>query len=354
MEKINLFYDCDPGIDDAFTILMLRDPKFNVIGISTEGGNVSIEDTTRNAILLKYIANLNEEIPVIRGVSLPLIVEEKCASEVHGDTGIGPKNYGFTRVQIDNEEYIKRAINVDENGKVFKSGILCMYEQIMGCKGKVTILATARLTNLALLFTSFPDVEEKIERIVIMGGSLSKGNVTSSAEFNIYTDPHAAEIVFRLGTRLEIVLVPLGCTHLLYYNEKILNSIKSKLGDTTFSKILIETKLFCQKSMKDLSKLYPNNEEEDTEFTELFLPHMHDPCSCYYLLDPQMFETKRLVVHVECNSETTRGAIIWDNLERNGMKKNVLVATSVKVEQFWEKYISLLEIVNKDTPVNKN
>ena len=193
MEKINIWIDCDPGIDDAVALAMAaasRD-RLHILGISTVAGNQTSDRVTGNALKLASFLGM-DDVPVVRGARGPLVREVEPAGDIHGATGLGNCELPATTKQTASE-----------------SGIFYMYSRIMELpeEEKVTLVPTGPLTNIALLLRTFPQVQARIEKIVLMGGSSSGGNVTPAAEFNIWADPEAAQMVFAAG--LPTVMVPI-------------------------------------------------------------------------------------------------------------------------------------------------
>ncbi|MBN2875631.1 MAG: nucleoside hydrolase, partial [Spirochaetales bacterium] len=179
--KRPIIIDCDPGIDDAVAILMaLASPELDVVGITSVGGNVGIEATTRNALALAALAG--RRVPVARGADTPLVATAKRAASVHGADGLG----GVLLPQADWDveplaawDFIRDA--ADRLG------------------GELEIVAIGPLTNVALALAAYPRLTRAIRAVHVMGGSIGFGNATPAAEFNVYADPHAAAAVFRSG-----------------------------------------------------------------------------------------------------------------------------------------------------------
>ena len=186
-EKIKVIMDCDPGIDDgiALAYAAAHQDEIELLAVTTFAGNQTIDKVTKNALELVDFYGL--KVPVARGQERPLVKEVIHAEEFHGETGLGhcvlPET--GTKAASDNAVFFIREILDDlPEGQ------------------QVTFIETAPMTNLALLLRVFPEVKDKIRRIVFMGGAVKGGNVTPAAEFNIYADPEAAKIVFEAGIPL--------------------------------------------------------------------------------------------------------------------------------------------------------
>lgn len=178
MKQIPLIIDTDPGTDDAVAIaLAVFNPRFDVRLITTVAGNVSIEATTTNA--LKLMAYYGKDVPVARGAAEPLIRQLDDASDIHGKTGMEGFDFPEPKTEL----------------LLDKHAVEAMRDEIMASAEPVTVMPIGPLTNIALLLKTFPEVKSRIERIVLMGGSVTRGNKGVMAEFNIFVDPEAAKIV---------------------------------------------------------------------------------------------------------------------------------------------------------------
>lgn len=182
MPSLPVILDVDTGVDDALAILFaVAHPDIDVLGISCVAGNASLERVVENTLRILDVAGA-PDIPVAAGARRPLISPARSASHVHGEGGLGTL----------------RLPDSDRN-PVGINAVQLMHDLIVGSDRPVTIVALAPQTNLALLLRQYPDIAEKIERIVFMGGSASVGNATAVAEFNVWHDPEAAAIVLDSG-----------------------------------------------------------------------------------------------------------------------------------------------------------
>ena len=279
MKKRNIIIDCDPGIDDAVAISLAiaNEDKLNILGITTVTGNQSIEKVTNNA--LKLVSFLNRDIKVAKGADTPLIREKRVAGNVHGTTGMG--NYELPEA--------KNKI-VDENAVEF------LKNTILGSSEKITLVPIGPLTNIALLLKVYPEVKENIDEIVIMGGAISGGNATPTAEFNVWADPEAAKIVF--DSKVKIVMHGLDVTHNtgLYKDDvkELLNSngkISNMCGEI-------------------LNFYFRGDHVKDGTFTPI-----HDASAIMYLIHPELFDCRYMPVDVDCSEVLNRGMTVGDNRE---------------------------------------
>jgi len=215
MQKIIL--DCDPGMDDALAIITgLADKNINMLGITTVAGNVELFHTTRNALnLLEY---LNEDVDVYCGLGKPLTRDLHTATEFHGETGMGD-------------------IELPNSSKEFSEGYAEFY---LKCAKKypqeVELVAVGPLTNVAKALIKYPELRTLLKGITIMGGSLCGGNITPHAEFNIFVDPEAANIVFSSG--LEVKMVGLDATMKGQFTINELEDIRK--SNSKYSRVTME------------------------------------------------------------------------------------------------------------------
>ncbi|GAF37429.1 inosine-uridine preferring nucleoside hydrolase [Lentilactobacillus farraginis DSM 18382 = JCM 14108] len=227
---IKIVMDTDPGIDDAAALTMaLNDPQIDVKLITSVAGNVTVDKTTRNA--QKIVRFFNKKVPVAAGAKQPLIKEFEDAARIHGESGM--PGYDFP-------EDLPKPLD--------KSAVEALRETIMSSDEKITLVPTGSYTNIGLLFSEYPEVKDHIERIVAMGGSLGKGNMTSAAEFNVFTDPDAAKIMYNSGIPITMVglditmkalLTPASLTKLATMNEtgKMLHDIIIHDGDNSLKEL---------------------------------------------------------------------------------------------------------------------
>lgn len=182
MNSIPVILDVDTGIDDALAIILaVRNPGLDVRAITCVGGNVELEQVVANTLAVLTLAG-GETIPVAAGMALPLIEPPQDASYVHGRNGVADIDFpphNLTAQDVHAVELLRRTL--------------------ADAPGPVTIIGLAPLTNIAVLLRMYPEVTAKISRIVFMGGAIGLGNVTATAEFNVWHDPEATEIVLRSG-----------------------------------------------------------------------------------------------------------------------------------------------------------
>ncbi|KRM55150.1 nucleoside hydrolase [Lacticaseibacillus sharpeae] len=273
----NIWLDSDPGIDDAvaFAMAAASSDELNVLGITAVSGNQSSDRVTRNALRLSAMLGM-DDVPVVRGAREPLIKKVADAAEFHGESGLGHFTAPATAKTV-----------------AAKNGLLYMAVSILSlpAEQKVTLVPTGPLTDIALLLKTFPDVRERIERIVFMGGSSIGGNVTDKAEFNIWADPDAAQIVLHSG--IPTVMCGLDITLQCGLTKP---QIAALLADTDPIKNAYGQMLSFYANV-------PGNEEEP-------LVAIHDAVTIIYLTHPELFGGKFVTVDVDCGKGAGNGETI--------------------------------------------
>ncbi|MGC8788231.1 MAG: nucleoside hydrolase, partial [Anaerolineae bacterium] len=175
----NIVIDCDTGVDDALALLLaLRSPAFNVVGITTVAGNVPLDKVVRNTLIV--VEHSGKQVPVFRGSSHPLLSPLHTAEIAHGSDGLG--DIGFP----DPKSKPRDAHAVD-----------FLIQTFIEAKEPMELITLAPLTNIALALLKEPRLADRIGTLWMMAGGITGGNATAAAEFNVYVDPEAADIVFR-------------------------------------------------------------------------------------------------------------------------------------------------------------
>jgi inosine-uridine nucleoside N-ribohydrolase len=197
-----IIFDTDPGHDDAIALLLaLASPELEVLGVTPVSGNQTLEKTTTNALkILEFVDRA--DVPVHVGAPRPLVREQWAAAYVHGESGLdGPDLPAPTTRPADGHAVDFMARTLEE-------------------RDGVVLVPVGPLTNVGLLLARYPGIEERVARIVLMGGAIAEGNVTPAAEFNIWADPEAAHRVFTSG--IEVTMVGLDVTHkALLFPQKV-------------------------------------------------------------------------------------------------------------------------------------
>ncbi len=300
-----IILDCDPGHDDAVAIMLaIASDDIDLLGITCVGGNATLENTKLNALKICSLLK-REDIPIYAGSDKPLKYDLVTAEHVHGKSGL----------DTDGEP-----INLDPSHKIEEmSAIDFIIKECKNAEEPIYLCPTGPLTNIALCLQKDPSIKDKIKEIVLMGGAaLCLGNITPAAEFNIYVDPHAANVVFNSG--IEITMMGLDVTHKVNVNDQIINSIKTNNNKASVF-------------FADLMDFYSRFHQELYETGDCPL---HDPCVIAYLIDNEIFKGKKVHVQVEENSDLTRGETVVDWLGVKKLNPNCNVITEADSDRFFK------------------
>lgn len=305
IEKIPTIFDTDPGIDDAFALSFLnKSDIFDVKMLSSVAGNVKLVHTTRN---LQGLAKaMDWEIPIYKGLEKPILGKQILAEGFHGENGL--LGYVFK------DEDLAKLEN--------KSAISAM-AKILEDNEKTLIIAVGPLTNIASLLLARPDLKERIKEITIMGGAIGMGNVTPTAEFNIFADPEAAAIVFASG--IKINMLGLNVTTKTSYDIDMHNEFKN--SDKKINEIL--------SAVMDIRIDQAGAEENYTTF-------MHDTLAVMYHTNPEIFKSEMVHMDVETKGEFTRGMTVADLRAHSTAYKNINFVSDIDVEKFKKIFMDVL------------
>ncbi len=299
--KVPVAIDTDPGIDDALALMLaMRSPEVEVELLTTVAGNVPVKVGTRNAKRLVALVNPENQPIIAEGAAAPLARRLTTATHVHGGDGLGGNAGKYP---------IPRAMRAYTEGHQH----LVEFSRRHGERG--VIVALGPLTNLARAIRDAPKVMATLGRLVIMGGAVRvPGNVSAVAEFNIYVDPEAADLVFTSG--LDMLLIPLDVT------RQVVLSV-SRVAALGRARLPAAVKRFTLAGAKRHGGLF-----------------MHDPLAVASAIDPSLVGTERLVVRVETEGSRTRGMTVVDLRSAASVSgPGVAVATSVSAKRM----LSLLE-----------
>lgn len=283
--------DCDPGHDDAIAlILALASPELKVLAVTTSAGNQTPDKTLNNALRILTLLG-RDDIPVAAGAPKPLARELIIADNVHGESGLdGPTlpDPAFAPVAMTALELMAK----------------CLRES----PEPVTLVPTGPLTNIALLLAAHPELKAKIARIVLMGGAAGPGNWTPAAEFNIYVDPQAADMVFKSG--LPITMCGLDVTHEAQVMDEDIERVRAITNPVAQ----------CVASLLDFFMIY----HRDPKWGFAGAP-LHDPCTIAWLLAPALFHGVECRVDIETGGTHTSGMTVVDRYGLTGKAANALV-----------------------------
>jgi len=274
MSPTPLIIDCDPGVDDAVALLTaFGTPALELLAITTVGGNVPVAKTARNARVLRQIAG-REDVPVFTGAERPLRREPMGASEFHGAEGLGDM-----------------APFEPEAGCAPGGAVEALIEIIMARPEKTVSLAVlGPLTNLALALRAEPRLAERLGPVAVMGGARAEGgNITASAEFNIWADPEAAAEV--LASAFDVILFGLDVTHQVRATEARIAALEA-LG-TDPARAAASMMRFSQRI--------------ERQIVGWDAPPIHDLCPVAWMIRPELFTLRPCHIAVETISDLTRG-----------------------------------------------
>ncbi|GAA1795565.1 nucleoside hydrolase [Agromyces lapidis] len=292
--------DCDPGHDDVFALwLAAGHPALDLRAVSTVGGNVALEHTSRNARIALTVAGVTG-VPVAAGAAAPLVRELETAEWIHGENGLGGPELPEATVPLE-----------------ARGATELIADTLLAAEEPVAIIATGPLTNVAILLRDRPELAPRIARIVWMGGSTERGNATPYAEFNAWVDPDALDLVVRSG--VDFTMVGLNVTH----RALVTQAVRDRLAATgtrtaAFGEELLE--FFCRTN--------------DEVFGMPDGP-LHDPVAVAVLVAPEVVTLRRTRLDVELAGTETLGAtsVDFDGMLRR--EPNAQVAVDLDVERFW-------------------
>ncbi len=297
-----IIIDTDPGQDDAIALLLaLASPELDVLGITAVAGNVPLALTELNTRKICELAG-RPDMPVHAGAERPLVRDLVTAEYVHGRTGLDGPDLPKPEMSLASRDGVGFIITTLRARP----------------SGTVTLCTLGPLTNVALALRLAPDIAPRIKQIVAMGGGFFEGgNVTPAAEFNIYVDPEAADIVFRSG--VPIILAPLDVTHKALTTRARVDALRAKATPVCDAAA----------ALIDFFERF----DEDKYGTDG--GPLHDPCVIAYLLQPSLFSGRNCHVAVETASELTMGMTVIDWWGVTGRPANAHVLREIDADGFF-------------------
>lgn len=296
-----IIIDTDPGQDDAVAILLaLASPELDVLGITVVGGNVPLHHTLRNSLAICEVAK-RPETKVFPGCDGPMKRTLVTAEYIHGRTGLDGIKLDEPKMQPQDMHAVDFIIETLRSESA----------------GTVTLCPLGPLTNIGTAFEKAPDIIERVKAIVLMGGAYFEvGNRTPAAEFNIYVDPEAAEIVTKSGA--DLTFMPLDVTHKVLTTEPRIAALR-KIG--WIGEVVSSWTAYFERY--DMEK-----------YSSPGAP-LHDPCVIAWLLKPELFSGRFINVEIETQSDLTRGMTVADWWGVTDREPNAMFIGDVDADGFY-------------------
>ena len=301
--KRKIIIDTDPGQDDAIAIMLaLASPEFEVLGITCVAGNAPLRLTVRNAQIICEASGF-PNTPIYVGEEKPTVGKLVTAEHVHGKTGLDGMKLFEPTIKPQSKHAVDYIVDTlrDNNPNT------------------ITLCPLGPLTNIAKALNKAPDIIPKIDQIVLMGGAYFEvGNVTPTAEFNIFVDPEAAEVVMKSG--ISITMLPLDVTHKVLLTRERIRKV-GEIGNKISNEVVGMANFF---ERFDIEKYGSNGAP------------LHDPTVIAYLLEPEMFSGKFINVEIETHSKLTRGMTVADWWGVSERTPNAMFIGDVDSDRFFE------------------
>ena len=295
MTRAAIVLDCDPGLDDAVAILVAC-RYANLVAITTVNGNVDVDKTTRNALVVTQVAGI--DVLVHRGSAQPLVPHDINAGHVHGESGLGGE------------------ITMPITRTVASDDAVGFLVDVTRARDDIHLVAVGPLTNVALAIRRDAAFASRLRSLTIMGGAAHGGNVTAAAEFNIYVDPEAAAIVFDSG--ICVRTISLDITHHVIAGSRHLAQLQ---GARTPTAVFV-------------AGLLAHYQRIGSSVSVPALGALHDPCAVLAVTNPELFGLVPRRVDIELDGHLTRGMTVVD--ARPGVaaaEQNALVGYSVDADR---------------------
>jgi inosine-uridine nucleoside N-ribohydrolase len=299
MTARRIILDVDTGHDDAVAIMMAaKNPAILLEAITVTAGNQFLPKTLKNT--LNLCSDLGIAAPVYAGMTRPVLAELKPAAYIHGESGFDGPVFPKCEKVAEREHAANFIVR-----KIMESG-----------EGEITLVATGPLSNVAMAIRLEPAITARVREIVLMGGSITGGNVTPSAEFNIYADPESAAIVFDSGANITMVGLDVTTTVLLSRDRLERYAAIPTRAAEIFGASMRHYYAACEKYIGEC-------------------PAMHDPCCVAYVADPSIFTAKKYRVDIELLGSHTRGRTVVDIHGVTGKSPNANVVLTADEGRFW-------------------
>lgn len=309
-----IIIDTDPGQDDAVAILLaLASPELEVLGISVVAGNVPLPLTEVNARKICELAG-RPDLPIYSGCDAPLMRKLVTAEEVHGKSGLDGVDLPAPTMPLQAEHAVDFIIDTLRRAE----------------PNTITLVPIGPLTNIATAFDRAPDIIPRVQEIVLMGGAYFEvGNITPTAEFNIFVDPEAADIVFKSGAPLTVL--PLDVTHKALTSRDWIEGLR-KLGPVG-------------QAVASWTDFFERYDKE--KYGSLGAP-LHDPCTIAYLVNPELFSGRYINVVIETKGEFTTGMTVADWWRVTGRPANANFIRDVDRDSLYEMFTDRLTALDAE------
>jgi purine nucleosidase len=304
MTNRKIIIDTDPGQDDAVAILLaLASPEeLDVLGITCVAGNVPLALTAKNARIVCELGG-KTDVPVFAGCNKPMGRDLVTAEHVHGKSGLDGPELPDPTMALQEQHAVDFIVDTLRSEPA----------------DTITLCVLGPLTNIATAFEAAPDIVEKVQEIVLMGGAYFEvGNITPTAEFNIYVDPQAADIVFKSG--IPIVVMPLDVTH-----KALVTTARNEAFRALGTPVGVAVA-----QMTDFFERF-----DKQKYGSAGAP-LHDPCVTAYLLAPELFSGRHVNVEIETSSELTLGMTVADWWGVTDRPKNATFIGDIDADGFFE------------------
>lgn len=307
MTRTPILIDCDPGQDDAVMLMLaMASPELEILGITAVGGNVPLARTEANARRICELMG-RTDIPVHAGCDRPLVRPLVTAAHVHGESGLNGLDLPAPTMPLQPRHGVDFIIDT------------------LRRRDDVVLCPVGPLTNIAMALVKAPDIARRVKRIVLMGGAIAGGNVTACAEYNIYADPEAAELVFRSGA--PVTMIGLDCTHQALIGPSEIAALKAAGSVAARATV----------AMFD----FPQRWKPQLYGGRIGFP-VHDACVIGHLIQPGVFAGRACHVAVETLSPLTLGQTVVDWHGRHGAAANAEVIRDVDAPRFLGELVARL------------
>lgn len=315
MPPTRVIIDTDPGIDDALAlILAFASPELSVEAITTVAGNVTVAQATRNTCLLLELVDPHPRPTIARGAAHPMTRPLRTAESYHGKDGLGELSRFTTEKGTPRYPEPQQLLAA-------QSAPTLMAERISAAPGEIVLVCIGPLTNLAMAIQAAPTEMAKVKEVIIMGGAIqAPGNTTPAAEFNLYTDPEAAKLVFTSG--LPMTLVPLDVTQRALLRVELIEAVVRHIGSRV------------TRFVRDTTERLFGIEQEQAGCAAIPL---HDPLAVGVVIDPSLVTRRPFHVEMETGEGPAQGMTIADRRQIKDEWKqppNLQVCTEVDAGRF--------------------